>query len=98
MNRPTTRTEQMLASASKGVSSRLMLAEAAGFVETGEFFVAGLIQRLLRKAGEPQGVRSGRSKRMTSRTFDCRRVYGLTRVYQIPVQRRILRMIRRASG
>src|SRR5580704_8025047 len=63
MNRPTTRTEQTLASASKGVSSRLILAEAAGFVETGEFFVAGLIQRLLRKAGEPWGVRSGRSKR-----------------------------------
>jgi len=57
MNRPTTRTEKMLASASKGVSSRLILAEAAGFVETGEIFVAGLIQRLLRKAGEPQGVR-----------------------------------------
>jgi hypothetical protein len=53
MNRPTTRTEQMLASASKGVSSRLMLAEAADFVETGEIFVAGLIKRLLRKAGEP---------------------------------------------
>jgi hypothetical protein len=63
MNRPTTRTEQMLASASKGVSSRLMLAEAAGFVETGEIFVAGLIQRLLRKAGEPQSVRSGHFKR-----------------------------------
>jgi hypothetical protein len=29
-----------------------MLAEAAGFVETGEIFVAGLIKRLLRKAGE----------------------------------------------
>jgi len=56
---PTTRTEQMLASASKGVSSRLMLAEAAGFVETGDLFLAELIQRLLRKAGEPQGVRSG---------------------------------------
>jgi hypothetical protein len=35
----------------------LILAEAAGFVETGETFVAGLIQRLLRKAGEPQNVR-----------------------------------------
>src|ERR1700728_915463 len=57
MNRPTTRTEQILASASKGVSSRLILAEAAGFVETGEIFVSGLIQRLLRKAGEPQNVR-----------------------------------------
>jgi hypothetical protein len=38
----------------------LMLAEAAGFVETGEIFVAGLIQRLLRRAGEPPG-RSQRS-------------------------------------
>jgi hypothetical protein len=53
MNRPTTRTEQMLANASKGVSSRLMLAEAAGFVEPGEIFVVELIQRLLRNAGEP---------------------------------------------
>ena len=35
----------------------MLLAEAAGFVETGEIFVAGLFQRLLRKAGEPQGVR-----------------------------------------
>src|SRR5580704_15774963 len=63
MNRPTTRTEQMLASASKGVSSRLLGAEAAGFVETGEFFVAGLIKGLLRKAGYPQCVRSGHFKR-----------------------------------
>jgi hypothetical protein len=41
MKKPTTRTEQMLASASKGVSPRLMLSEAAGFVETGKIFVAG---------------------------------------------------------
>jgi hypothetical protein len=52
MKRPTTRTEQMLASASKGVS-RLMLAEVAGFFETGEIFVVRPIQRLLRNAGEP---------------------------------------------
>jgi hypothetical protein len=73
MNRPTTRTEQMLASASKGVSSRLILAEAAGFVETGDLFVAELIQRLLRKAGEPQGIRSGHFKSDHFMMFDCRR-------------------------
>jgi hypothetical protein len=53
----------MLASASKGVSSCLLLAEAAGFVETAEIFVAGLIKRLLREVGEPQCVRSGHFKR-----------------------------------
>jgi hypothetical protein len=73
MNRPTTRTEQMLASVSKGVSSRLMLAEAAGFVETGDLFLAELIQRLLRKAGEPQAFAAVTSKSMISSMFDCRR-------------------------
>jgi hypothetical protein len=47
MNRPTTRTEQMLDSASKGVSSRLMLPEAARFVDSGEIFLVRLIQTLL---------------------------------------------------
>ena len=98
MNRPTTRTEQMLASASKGVSSRLILAEAAGFVETGDLFVAELIQRLLRKAGEPQGIRSGHFKSDHFMYVRLSSVCILTRVYQIPVPRRILRMIRRASG
>jgi hypothetical protein len=47
-------------------------------------------KRFLRKAGEPEGARSGHLKRDYSCTFDCRRVCLLTRVYQIPVQRRIL--------
>src|SRR5271165_2153018 len=98
MNRPTTRTEQMLASASKGVSSRLMLAEAAGFVETGDLFLAELIQRLLRKAGEPRGVRSGHFKSDDFMYVRLSSVCVFTRVYQIPVPRRILRIIRRASG
>src|ERR1700760_3073933 len=76
MNRPTTRTEQMLASASKGVSSRLILAEAAGFVEPGEIFVIGLIQ--------------GSSGRLASpRAFHCSRVCVLTGVYQTSVPRKV---------
>src|SRR6201996_2954372 len=94
MNRPTTRTEQMLASASKGVSSWSILAEAAGFVETGEIFVAGRIQGLLRRAGEPRGIRSGPFERDDFMYSDCRRVCVLTGVYQIPVPRRIPRMKR----
>ena len=80
MNRPTTRTEQMLASASKGVSSRLILAEAARFVEPGEIFVVGLIQ--------------GSSGRLASpRAFHCSRVCVLTGVYQTPVPRRVFRTV-----
>src|SRR5579863_2507246 len=80
MNRPTTRTEQMLASASKGVSSRLILAEAARFVEPGEIFVDGLIQ--------------GSSGRLASpRVFRCSRVCDLTGVYQTSVPRRVFRTI-----
>ncbi len=75
----------MLASASKGVSSRLMSAEAAGFVETGDLFLAELIQRLLRKAGEPQGVRSGHFKSDDFMYVRLSPVRVLTRVYQIPV-------------
>lgn len=80
MNRPTTRTEQMLASASKGVSSRLTLAEAAGFVGTGDLCVAELIQRLLRKAGELQGIRSGhfKSDHVCSTVVDLRRDQSLS--------------------
>src|SRR5579863_1011555 len=80
MNRPTTRTEQMLASASKGVSSRSMLAEAARFVEPGEIFVAGLIQ--------------GSSGRLASpRAFRCSRVCVLTGVYQTSVAGGVFRTI-----
>jgi hypothetical protein len=50
-----------------------MLAEAAGFVETGDLFLAELIQRLLRKAGEPQAFAAVTSKSMISSMFDCRR-------------------------
>src|ERR1700739_2915885 len=80
MNRPTTRTEQMLASASKGVSSRLIWAEAARFVEPGEIFVVGLIQSSSGRLASP-------------RAFHCSRVYVLTGVYQTSVPRRVFRTI-----
>jgi len=84
MNRPTTRTEQMLDSASKGVSSRLVLAEAARFVEPGEIFVVGLIQRLLRKPASLRAFAAITLRRMISCTVDYRRVCVATGVYQLP--------------
>jgi len=50
----------------------LILAEAAGLVETAEIFVAGLIQRLLRKAGEPQNVRK---RSLQNDDFICVRLF-----------------------
>src|ERR1700761_592228 len=59
MNMPTTRTEQILANASRGVSFSSIVSEAAAFIETGEVFIARRIQGLPGKAGDPQSVRSG---------------------------------------
>src|SRR5690348_665326 len=97
MNRPTTRTEQIPDSASKGVSSRLILAEAAGFVETGEIFVAGFIQGSSGRLASPGALAAATSKEMISFTPDCRRVCVLTEAYQILVRRRILCMTRCAN-
>src|SRR5579859_7128954 len=80
MNRPTTRTEQVLASASKGVSSRLILAEAGRFVEPGEIFVVGLIQDSYGRLASPKPLH-------------CSRVWVLTGVYQTSVPRRSFRTV-----
>ena len=65
MNRPTTRTEQMLASASKGVSSRLILAEAAGFVEPGET----IEDAVRRETREESGIVCGRVRYFASQPW-----------------------------
>jgi len=95
MNRPTTRTEQMPDSASKGVSSRLMLAEAARFVEPGEIFVDGLNLRLLREICEPRAFAAITLRRMISCAVDY--VECASRPESINCCARRIRMIRRAS-
>jgi len=71
MNRPTTRTEQILASASKGVSSRLILAEAAGFVETEKPSSLDSSKGSSGRLASPRMFASVHFKRMILSAFDC---------------------------